>query len=152
MLRRPLRVSSALTLTMVELKINTRDIEKVIDKILGHFTFLLQKEIIKRIPLSFRNRIVVSREGAAWIVGSNSEIFRYYIQGTKPHIIRPKFKKALSFKWPSAPMPPNSPTGSFVFKEVKHPGTKGNNVIDEIEQDTALLERLLDRAILLVSS
>lgn len=142
----------ALTLTMVELKINTKDIEKVIDKILGHFAFLLQKELISRIPPSFKNRIVVSREGADWIIGSNSEIFRYYILGTKPHIIRPKVKKALSFKWPNAPIAPNSPTGSFVYKEVKHPGTKGNNVIDDLERDTALLTHLLKRAISLVVS
>ncbi len=119
------------------------------DIILTRFAFQLQREIILRLPKRFRNKIAISKEGADWIIGSNDEILRYYLQGTKPHIIRPKNRKALKFNWPKAPISPQSPTsnGFFFFKEVKHPGTKPNNVIEDIEKDTPLLERLLIKAV-----
>lgn len=135
---------------MVKLKINERDLEKVIDKILGHFAFLLQRELIERLPPSFKNRISVSKEGADWIVGSNYKIFQYYVKGTKPHLIKPKVAKALAFKWPKAPTPPSA-SGLHFFKEVKHPGTKGSKVIDDLERDRGTLRRLLDIAIRNVS-
>jgi hypothetical protein len=39
-------------------------------------------------------------------------------KGTRPHVIRPRSKKALAFNWPKA-------GGSVVFAKVNHPGTKG---------------------------
>lgn len=115
---------------------------------MGRLAFLIQREIIFRLPVRFRNKIVVAKEGAAWIIGSNDEILRYYILGTKPHVIRPKTKKALAFKWGNAPVSPTSPSsGKWVYKKVNHPGTKGNNVLNDIENDKALLRKLLDEAI-----
>ena len=133
---------------MVDLIIDEKSSKEIQDKILVNFAFLLQREMILRLPPRFRNRIAVVKEGVNWIVGSNDEIFKYYIFGTKPHIIKPKNKKALAFGWPKAPVPPTSPkSGMWLYKEVKHPGTKGNNIIEDIENDRELLKRLLDKAI-----
>lgn len=133
---------------MVSLKLNQDDVERIINNILGRLAFLIQREIIFRLPVSFKNKITVAKEGAAWLIGSNDEILRYYILGTKPHVIRPKSKSALAFSWPGAPVSPTSPSsGMWVYKKVNHPGTKGNNILEDIENDEALLRKLLDEAI-----
>lgn len=132
---------------MVNLKIDENSLNQAIDKILGQFAFLIQRELIRLFPISFRNRIVVAREGASWIVGSNYDILKFYDKGTKPHVIKPKIKDALAFKWPKAPIPPNSKTGQYVFKKVLHPGTKGFNIIENLEKDKRLLQRFLDQAV-----
>ena len=116
---------------------------------MGQWAFLIQKELIRLFPPSFRNRIVVSREGADWIVGSNFEILKYYDRGTRPHVIAPKVKDALSFAWPKAPKIPGQPskTGQYVFKKVIHPGTEGKHIIENLEKDKELLQKLLDEAV-----
>lgn len=48
-------------------------------------------------------------------------------EGTKPHEIQPKSKKALAFDWPAAPaeLKEGKKKGAkFVYRKVKHPGTK----------------------------
>lgn len=134
---------------MVRFKLDTKQTEIILNKILGQWAFLVQRELIERFPHSFANRIVISKEGATWIVGSNYNILKYYDRGTRPHIINPKIKKALSFKWANAPSVPGQPggNGKFVFGKVKHPGTKGKHIIENLEKDTALLQSLLDRAV-----
>lgn len=134
---------------MVSFKLNEKQTVLVIEKILGQFAFLVQRELIERFPPSFKNRIIVAREGAAWIVGSNYKILRFYDKGTRPHIIEPKVKNALAFAWPKAPAIPNQPSGSgmFVFKKVLHPGTQGMNIIEDLEKDKRVLEQLLGKAI-----
>lgn len=52
--------------------------------------------------------------------GSDSEIFGYLERGTRPHVIRPRFKKALF--WPGARHP---------VKMVRHPGTKALHTLEK---------------------
>ncbi len=58
-------------------------------------------------------------------VGTNVAYARIQEQGGKipPHIIKPRVKQALAFKWPNAPggLKPGK-GGLFVFKSVNHPG------------------------------
>lgn len=134
---------------MVNLKIDEKSLRIVVDKILGQWAFLIQKELIEKFPASFQNRIVVSKEGSAWIIGSNFDILKFYDRGVRPHVIEPKVKDALAFKWPTAPGIPGQPskTGKHVFKKVIHPGTKGFHIIENLEKDKRLLQKLLDRAV-----
>jgi len=135
-----------LAYTVVSFKLNSRQTDEVLNKIMGQFAFLVQRELIRLFPVSFSNRIEVSKEGATWIVGSNYEILRFYDRPTKPHIIEPKVKDALSFSWPKTPMPP-SQGGKFFFKKVLHPGTKGKHIIENFEKDKRRLNQLFKRAV-----
>ena len=60
---------------------------------------------------------------SGWFIGHDQQHAphaRFVIEGTRPHLITPKNKKAL--RWPSG--------GKFIFaKEVKHPGYKGDNYL-----------------------
>ena len=59
-------------------------------------------------------------EGDKIVVYSTWEGAKWFEEGTKPHIIRPKDKKSLRFRSTKG----NKGFGNFVFaKEVKHPGT-----------------------------
>ncbi len=127
---------------MVNLKIDDKKLSTQIDKVLGQFAFLIQKELINRFPASFRPRIEVIKEASGWIIGSNYDILKFYELGTKPHIISPKVKKALAFDWPKNPK-----SGKHIYKKVRHPGTKGKHIIEDLEKDKALLQRLLEKAI-----
>lgn len=49
----------------------------------------------------------------------------YVTMGTRPHVIRPRTKKALSFYWPKA-------GGAVVLASVNHPGTKANEFFERI--------------------
>lgn len=132
---------------MVNLKIDPAQLRILVDKILGQFAFLIQRELIRLFPHSFANRIEVIKEGTDWIVGSNLKILEYYDKGTRPHVIEPKIKDALAFKWPTAPISPNGKGGGFVFKKVLHPGTEGKHIIENLERDKQTLQRLLNIAI-----
>ena len=80
----------ALAFIMVNLKLDNKQLTIILDKILGQFAFLIQRELIERFPPSFNKRFVVAKEGSTWIVGSNFDILKFYDKGTKPHIIEPK--------------------------------------------------------------
>lgn len=78
---------------------------------------------------------VVSLKGgeAAFLVDTNSKIYEYVDQGTKPHIIRPKRAKRLVFAAGGSPKTTprvigstgGSRGGTTVYSlGVKHPGTK----------------------------
>jgi hypothetical protein len=58
------------------------------------------------------NSVQANVTGLTGSFGSDSEIFEYLERGTRPHEIRPRFKKALF--WPGARHP---------VKVVQHPGT-----------------------------
>ena len=73
------------------------------------------------------------------ITGSNAKIFNYVDKGTKPHVIRPKNKKALRFKV----------SDNYIFsKEVHHPGFKGKNQLNPLVKkfNTYLNKELLKTA------
>jgi hypothetical protein len=74
-------------------------------------------------------------------VGASAKIWEYVSQGTRPHIIRPKNKRALRFEWGGygSYKPKTTTSGGYqgpgvvvggktVFRmEVKHPGNKARN-------------------------
>lgn len=133
---------------MIKFKLNEAQAKLVLDKIAGRFAFKIQREIIERLPKSFMNKINVVHEGNKWIVGSNDNVFIFFELGTRPHEIEANFKDALSFKWPKMPDIPGQPgpDGKYRFKKVKHPGTKGRRLLDELAGDTYLLNKLLEEA------
>lgn len=129
-------------------KINKKDAKKKIHRISGRFAFLLQREIIKRVPRRFVNRISVNERNGVWTIGTNDEIFKFWEKGTKAHDIRPQMSKTLKFEWPNAPPElPASLDGFYYFKKVRHPGTKGHEVIKEIVEDKSLIRKLIKDAI-----
>lgn len=69
------------------------------------------------------NSVQASIDGAGARVtgrfGSDSDVFGYLEFGTRPHIIRPRFKKALF--WPTARHP---------VRSVNHPGTKALHTLE----------------------
>jgi hypothetical protein len=73
-----------------------------------------------RVTTQSRTRIVTIAE-----IDTETAIF--VVEDTRPHEIRPRNKKALSFNWPKR-------GGVVVFAKVSHPGTQGNqffqNAID----------------------
>ncbi len=76
--------------------------------------------------------------GLVWLSKSIAPYWVYVIEGTKPHVIRARYAKALK-----------TPYG--IFKSVKHPGTKANPYVDrafgkmqgEIETRVKVFERWL---------
>ncbi len=121
-------------------------------QIAGRFAFLLQKEIKRRVPGRFVNRIAVNEENGVWTIGTNDEIFAFWEKGTSPHTITPNLNNFLKFEWPNHPpeLPP-SMDGFHYFKKVEHPGTEGHEVIRGIVEDRNLMQRLLNEAIRSVS-
>lgn len=67
--------------------------------------------------------IYKARIPGGWTIGhdlQHAPHARFVIEGTRPHLITPKNKKAL--RWPVG--------GKFAFaKEVRHPGYKGDNYL-----------------------
>ena len=59
--------------------------------------------------------------GLIWLSKSIAPHWVFVIEGTRPHIIRAKYKKALK-----------TPYGAF--KSVHHPGTKANPFVDKAAQ------------------
>ena len=70
--------------------------------------------------------------GLVWISKSIAPYFIYVIEGTRPHIIRAKYKKALKVP------------GYGIFKSVQHPGTKANPFVDRAftKMDGKIRERV----------
>lgn len=77
----------------------------------------------------------VEASGMLYIsIGTNSNIYRYVAEGTKPHVIRPKKSRALAYSSGYRPKTrvgrisgnAGGAFGDTVFsKEVQHPGTQG---------------------------
>jgi len=60
-------------------------------------------------------------------ISNRAPYFLYFIEGTSPHQIRPRFSTVLRFQ----------SGGDAVFaKLVNHPGTKPNNVLDQVKTET----------------
>lgn len=57
--------------------------------------------------------------GLVWLSKGIAPHWIYVVEGTRPHIIRAKYKKALRVP------------GYGVFKSVSHPGTKANPFVDK---------------------
>lgn len=55
--------------------------------------------------------------------GSDERVFEYLERGTRPHIIEPRFKRALS--WPGARHP---------VRRVRHPGTAAQHTLENSAQ------------------
>lgn len=114
--------------------------------IAGRLAFALHREIVKRVPRRFKNVISVQQQNNVWVVGTNDEIFQFWEEGTRPHIIRPKNKQSLKFKWANAPAGIPNIDGEYFFKKVRHPGTKGHFLFKEIVEDENLMNDLLKQA------
>lgn len=87
-------------------------------------------------PVEFETIISLRGSRAEFLVGTNSKIYQYVDEGTKPHVILPKRAKMLRFQTGyRAKTTPNvigstqgGANGSIVYsKGVMHPGTKARN-------------------------
>ena len=84
----------------------------------------------------FESLVSLAGGGATLLVETNSVIYRYVSEGTKPHVILPKKAKALRFPgtYTAKTLPgvlearAGGASGADVFsKGVMHPGTKARN-------------------------
>lgn len=94
----------------------------------------MSKQILERIALRLKNELIKvapaynsmlrhSIEVKVTPIGLRVSMMEYgkYVEfGTAPHIIAPKFKKALKFK---------SGSDTVIVKKVQHPGTRPNPFI-----------------------
>lgn len=94
------------------------------------------------------------------LVGTDDEIYGYVDEGTKPHIIKPKRARALSFQWGGKGSymaktkpgvigsQPGGPRGPMVsFKQVHHPGTKARGFSKAIDKKwSAAFKRRMEHA------
>lgn len=79
----------------------------------------------------------IERKGDESEIVTSDEVFYYQDQGTKPHPIVARRKRALS--WPGASHP---------VKRVNHPGTKAQHYTDKIaEKMTKQYKRIMDEQI-----
>lgn len=130
------------------MKVDKKQIRGTLNQAIGRFAFRLQKEIKEKVPRRFKNRIVVNKENNNWVVGTNDEIFKFWEYPTKPHDIKPKFKKSLKFQWPNAPASiPANPEGFHFFKKVRHPGTEGHMILETLTNDKAKLKKLFKKSL-----
>lgn len=84
-----------------------------------------------RLRNSIRVRNTMTWRGPSAVVGTDVQYARMVHDGTAPHIIRPRTKKALKFKV----------GGRTVFaKYVNHPGTRGRPFLDRALREVAAAE------------
>lgn len=93
------------------------------DDILKEVSFKVHREIVETCPVDsgrLRESIVIEKDGEdSFRIGTDVEYASGVENGTVPHIIVPKEKKALRWK---------GPDGKFRFaKKVHHPGTAGHH-------------------------
>lgn len=116
---------------MIEIKVNTKDLEKKLDKlkdidkikILKGIGIIVSGNVIKQVNQmqlvdngTFKNSITFTLIGNNEVLVHDGVTYGKYLEfGTRPHLIKPKNKKALSFKIEGK---------SIITKLVKHPGFK----------------------------
>jgi hypothetical protein len=87
----------------------------------------LRDEIVKRFVQTDRGPGI-----AIGVFGKDAQRALYHEQGTQPHIIRPRDKKALAFIWSKAANFAQARVlgaGYVVLKLVHHPGTRATNFL-----------------------
>ena len=101
------------------------EIEELLDKALFDIARRMQNELILVAPVDkgrLRNSIKVKPYGKGLIIWM-VDYGKFVEFGTPPHIITPKEKKALAWGKKSGGKK------EFVFKKVRHPGTRPNPFI-----------------------
>lgn len=90
-------------------------------------------------PVSFRGQKIITTSGIGIQVqpsGGGAEIWSYVNEGTRPHVIRPKFARSLAFRSGYRPKTrpgriksgSGGPSGSTLFaQQVMHPGTEARD-------------------------
>lgn len=84
-----------------------------------------------RMASKIKARVEVRANGITIIMESKASYSMFVHQGTRPHTIKPRTKKALS--WPGA-RPPG------MFSRVNHPGYRGNPFLVEAMNQTVIKE------------
>lgn len=101
--------------------------EKVVSKDIqgqvGRSTFRIGAGARQRAKGSLRQAISEKVSKMMGVISVNKNYAIHVERGTRPHIIRPRFKKALAFK-PGGGFRFWDESGRVVVKWVKHPGTK----------------------------
>lgn len=102
------------------------DNDDVIRRAITRATFRVEAKAKQLAPVKFgrlRSAIVAKVKGLTGTISVNVDYAGAVEFGTKPHIIKPKTKKALAFK-PGGGFRFWDESGRVVLKSVKHPGTK----------------------------
>lgn len=73
---------------------------------------------------SIGHRTTVSGSQVRLTVFADRSYARFVHEGTRPHVIRPRLARALSFDWPRA-------GGRVFFAQVNHPGTRASRFLAE---------------------
>lgn len=129
----------------------TRNIRKKIDVKIAGMAAILKREAseiegkLKR-GAKWKDKTGHARQGLRTGVDGKGRRYKLYAahtvkygvfleEGTKPHIIKPKSKKALYWNGASHPV-----------KQVRHPGTKGDPLIERtLKQSRAPLMKAIER-------
>ena len=114
--------------------------EKVVSKDLqgavGRATFRIGEGTRKRAIGGLRQAVSEKVGKLFGVVSVNRNYAGHVEFGTKPHIIRPRIKKALAFK-PGAGFRFWDESGRVVVKSVKHPGTKAQPFLTPAVEEEA---------------
>lgn len=65
----------------------------------------------------------IEKKGMTWVVSTNDEVFFYQDEGTDPHTIRPRRKRALFWKGAAHPV-----------RVVRHPGTPPQDFTGQVQE------------------
>lgn len=88
----------------VGLGIKVKSLETRLDALVRTAAFAVQRAAQRLAPVDtgrLKGSINVAKRGPLfYTIGSNVKYARWVDEGTKPHIIRPREKKALAFFWP----------------------------------------------------
>ena len=114
-------------------------VKPLADLILDRIAHRLWIDVQKHVPLKtgkLANSFYIQSEGKKRHLDSDSTYLEAVVHGTKPHYIRPRYKKALWWPELSHPIPYVGPPMTRI-----HPGTQANPFLDEA---IAELEQELD--------
>jgi len=111
------------------IKINQKAASEKLDKIGKYLVLKMQQELEAVVgkKTKFTENVKYKIEKNKVIIYTDNEILTYIEEGTEPHIIRPKNKKALAFQaghnYKTKQGQQVVAGDNVVLKQVKHPGT-----------------------------
>ena len=128
----------------------TQEVNMELEGLVRRSTFRVAGSAKRNAPSNFgklRQAIVPKVKGLTGEVAVNVDYAGAVEFGTKPHVIRPRWKKALAFK-PGAGFRFWDESGRVVVKRVKHPGTKAQPYLrPAVEQEAVRMRKALKRII-----
>ena len=128
----------------------TNEVNEELHGLITRSTYRVAGAAKRNAPSSFgklRQNITAMVKGLTGEVAVNVDYAGAVEFGTKPHEIKPRWKKALAFK-PGAGFRFWDESGRVVVKRVKHPGTKAQPFLrPAVEAEAEVIKRSLEKII-----